>query len=122
MGSAAPCNWTMPACAASGAENKVLLVAAESLKDAGHALRVTLPPVATGRKRRDLPAFQWINTVLGNLKTCLGGSYHAFAFAKHASRYLAAFAYRLNRRLDLETLTARLLVAVVQPARHPTGP
>ncbi|WP_017926939.1 transposase, partial [Thioalkalivibrio sp. HL-Eb18] len=71
------------------------------------------PTVVAGRKPQDLPEFQWINTVLGNLKTSLSGSYHAFAFAKYAARYLAAFAYRFNRRFDLATLPARLLVAAV---------
>ncbi|MDV7213937.1 transposase, partial [Azotobacter beijerinckii] len=55
---------------------------------------------------------QWVNTVLGNLKTSLAGSYHAFNFRKYAARYLGAFAYRFNRRFDLRTLPARLLVAV----------
>lgn len=71
------------------------------------------PTVVGGRKPRDLPEFQWINTVLGNLKTRLSGSYHAFAFGQYAARYLAAFAYRFNRRFDLATLPARLLVAAV---------
>jgi len=69
------------------------------------------PTVVAGRKPKDLPEFQWVNTVLGNLKTSLSGSYHAFAFSKYATRYLAAFAYRFNRRFDLATLPARLLVA-----------
>ena len=38
---------------------------------------------------------------------------HAFAFSKYATRYLAAFAYRLNRRFALATLPARLLVAAL---------
>jgi len=29
--------------------------------------------IAGGRKPKDLPKFNWINTVLGNLKTSLGG-------------------------------------------------
>jgi hypothetical protein len=69
------------------------------------------PTVVAGRKPKDLPEFQWVNTVLGNLKTSLSGSSHAFAFSKYATRYLAAFAYRFNRRFDLATLPARLLVA-----------
>ena len=32
-----------------------------------------------------------INTLLGNLKTAINGSYHAFDFAKYAHRYLAEF-------------------------------
>ena len=79
------------------------------------------PTVVAGRKPKDLPEFKWVNTVLGNLKTSLSGSYHAFNFPKYAARYLAAFAYRFNRRFDLNTLQLRLLVAAVccgpQPMR-----
>jgi hypothetical protein len=49
------------------------------------------PTVMAGRKLRDLPEFQWINTVLPNLKTSFSGCYHAFNFQKYAARYLAAF-------------------------------
>lgn len=34
----------------------------------------------TGRKPNEVPEFKWINTILGNLKTSLSGSYHAFDF------------------------------------------
>jgi hypothetical protein len=67
--------------------------------------------IAGGRKPKYLPEFNWINTVLGNLKTSLGGAYHAFDFAKYGTRYLDAFVYRFNRRFHLETLPLRLLVA-----------
>jgi len=77
------------------------------------------PTVVGGRKPRDLPEFQWINTVLGNLKTSLSGTHHAFAFSKYAARYLAAFAYRFNRRFDLATLPQRLLIAVAHCHRRP---
>ncbi len=60
-----------------------------------------------------MPEFLWINTILGNLKTSFGGAYHAFDFAKDGSRYLAGFAYRFNRRFQLNTLSTRLLVAAV---------
>jgi hypothetical protein len=122
--------------AGRGSENKVPFVAAVSLDDNGHPLRIKLTPVsgftlkaisgwakanlsadccvlsdgltcftavteagcqhhpvvAGGRKPKELPEFLWINTILGNLKTSLGGSYHSFDFAKYAPRYLAAFA------------------------------
>jgi len=48
-----------------------------------------------------LPEFKWIDTVLGNLKTSLSGSYHTCNFRKYAPRYLAVFTYRFNRRFDL---------------------
>jgi transposase-like protein len=71
------------------------------------------PTVVAGRKPKDLPEFKWVNTVLGNLKTSLSGCYHALAFRKYGAQYLAAFAYRFNRRFDLRTLNARLLLAAV---------
>ena len=37
----------------------------------------------------------------GNLKTAIAGTCQAFAFSKHAHRYLAEFAHRLCRRFDL---------------------
>ena len=84
--------------------------------DAGCQHRVI---VAGGRKPKDLPEFNWINTVLGNLKTSLGGAYHAFGFAKYGTRYLGAFVYRFNRRFRLETLPLRLLVAAASIGPRP---
>lgn len=75
--------------------------------------------VVGGRKPKDMPEFEWINTVLGNLKTSFSGSYHSFAFRKYAARYLAAFAYRFNRRFDLRTLHDRLIVAAAQCRPQP---
>jgi hypothetical protein len=73
------------------------------------------------RKPNQVPEFGWLNTILGNLKTSFSGTYHAFNFAKYGSRYLAAFAYRFNRRFHLDTLPARLLAAAAiigpRPAR-----
>ena len=59
------------------------------------------PTVVAGRKPKELPLFHWVNTVLGNVKTGLSGTYHAFGFSKYAERYLAAITYRFNRRFDL---------------------
>lgn len=75
---------------------------------------VHVPRVVGSLKPRDLPEFKWINTVLGNLKTMLAGSYHALKYRKYAQTYLAAFAYRFNRRFDLRGLVARLIVDVVR--------
>ena len=52
-----------------------------------------------------------VNTFLGNLKRSLGGTYHAFDFAKYAHRYLAEAQYRFNRRFDLRSILARLIRA-----------
>ena len=77
-------------------------------------------PIIVGtRKPKDLPEFNGINTILGNLKTSFGGAYHAFNFAKYGLRYLAAFTYRFNRRFHLETLPMRLLAAAVSIGPRP---
>jgi hypothetical protein len=65
-----------------------------------------------------LPVFHWVNTVLGNLKTSLAGTYHAFALNKYGGRYLAEAAYRFNRRFRLDTLPLRLLVAAIACPPH----
>jgi len=145
-----------------GSENKVPFVAAVSLTDEGHPMRIKLSlvsgfklkaiaqwareslaagsivysdglacfnavtqagcthhsTVVAGRKPKNVPELQWINTVLGNLKTSLSGSYHSFGFAKYAEQYLGTFAYRFNRRFDLKTLPQRLLVAAAQCVPH----
>lgn len=74
------------------------------------------PVVVGGRKPRDMPQFLWVNTVLGNLKTTLAGAYHSLKYSKYAAHYLAAFAYRFNRRFDLRGLVARLIVDVARCA------
>ena len=53
------------------------------------------------------PAFKWVNTVLGNIKSALVGTYRA-VHSKHVPRYLAEFEYRFNRRYRLETMIPRL--------------
>lgn len=77
------------------------------------------PEVVGVRKPKDLPQFKWVNTVVGNLKTSLGGAYPAFDFAKYGTRYLGAFAYRFNRRFDLATISLRLLAAATSIGPRP---
>ena len=64
-----------------------------------------------GKGSTRLPQFRAVNTFLGNLKRSLGGTYHAFDFAKYAHRYLAEAQYRFNRRFNLRSILARLLRA-----------
>jgi hypothetical protein len=79
------------------------------------AVGCTHAPIVVGdRKPRDLPQFQWVNMILGNLKTTLHGEFHSLGWAKHADSHLAAFAYRFNRRFDLRDLLARLIVDVAR--------
>jgi transposase-like protein len=66
-------------------------------------------PIITGsgRKAARHPAFRWVNTMLGNVKAAMTGTYRAVR-EKHAPRYLAEFAYRFNRRYDLGSMIERL--------------
>ncbi len=66
-----------------------------------------------GKASVKLLQFKAINTLLGNLKTAIGGTYHAFDFAKYAHRYLAEFQYRFNRRFNMRTIFSRLLTALI---------
>ena len=66
-----------------------------------------------------LQQFRAVNTLLGNLKTALSGTYHAFDFSKYAHRYLAEFQYRFNRRFDLSVILVRLLRASAVTSPHP---
>jgi len=66
-----------------------------------------------GRQRRR--AFVWVDTMLGNVKNALQGTYHAIR-PKHLPRYLAEFTYRFNRRFDLASMVSRLgLAATLTP-------
>ena len=66
-----------------------------------------------GRSGAQTPQLHWVNTLLGNLKTSLAGTYHAFKYSKYASRYLAEFAYRFNRRYDMPAMLPKLVLAAV---------
>lgn len=53
-----------------------------------------------GKQSVNNPVFQWVNTVLGNVKTSLSGTYHSISH-KHVPRYLAEFQYKFNRRFEM---------------------
>ena len=142
--------------AGRGSENKIPIVAAISLNEAGHPIHAKIAPVngfcseaianwsmqhlapgsqvlsdglacfravttagchhqaiVTGGKHpNDLPQFRWINTLLGNLKTSLSGTFHAFDFDKYARRYLGGYCFRFNRRFAMAEMTDRIADAV----------
>ena len=142
--------------AGRGSENKIPIVAAVSVNEAGRPVHAKITPVAGfsseaiatwardhlapgsavlsdglacfrsvtaagcshevivtgGRHPNDLPQFRWINTMLGNLKTSLNGTFHAFNFDKYARRYLGGHCFRFNRRFSLAEMTERIANAV----------
>lgn len=71
----------------------------------------------SGRAAAQDVEFQAVNILLGNLKTAIAGTYHAFRFKKYAPRYLADFQYRFNRRFDLSKILPGLIrtTAKIQP-------
>jgi len=79
-----------------------------ALGEAGlhHVVRIT------GAGRPDDPAFKWVNTVLGNIKSAITGTLRSCDM-RHLPRYLAAFEWRYNRRFDLAKNLARLAKAAI---------
>jgi transposase-like protein len=77
-------------------------------------------PMLTGSGKRaaNWAPFRWVNTTLGNIKTALVGTYHHVS-PKHAPSYLASFAYRFNRRRQLDSIIERLAWAAVHTAPQP---
>lgn len=65
-----------------------------------------------GPESVEFKEFRWVNTMLGNLKNSIRGSYHAIS-EKHIPRYLAEFCYRFNRRFDLGKMVPSLASAAV---------
>ena len=51
-------------------------------------------------------------------QTALAGTYHHVS-AKHAQSYLTSFAYRFNRRFQLDSIVERLAWAAVHTAPQP---
>ena len=64
-----------------------------------------------------MPRFKWVNTVLGNIKSAITGTYRAVR--SHAGRTLAEFEYRFNRRFDLAAMIPRLGYAAVRTSPMP---
>jgi hypothetical protein len=60
-----------------------------------------------GAQSVTLETFTWVNTIIGNVKNSMHGSYHTIS-DRHLPRYLAEFCYRFNRRYKLEDMIPRL--------------
>lgn len=87
------------------------LLGFEVLRRLGYEHQVVLAP--KGKAGTEIEPFKWLNVILGNLKTALSGTHHAFKFIKYARRYLAEVQYRFNRRADLAAMVPRMAVAIV---------
>jgi transposase-like protein len=78
-------------------------------------------PIVTGGgyKSMEIKVFTWVNSVLGNVKKSIHGTYHSVS-SKHLPRYLAEFCYRFNHRFDLGSMVVALIKAAVnsKPLPH----
>jgi len=66
-----------------------------------------------GPKSVDKVEFIWVNTMIGNIKNAMRGSYHSIN-SRHLPRYLAEFCYRFNRRFDLRQMMPRFMYIAVR--------
>lgn len=80
----------------------------------------THEPHIVGQKRKstEMGCFAWVNTVLGNIKNAITGTYHSICITKYLHRYLAEAQYRFNRRFDLRSMLPRLLYAAVNTGKR----
>ena len=62
----------------------------------------------SGRQAARWAPFKWVNTTLGNVKAAIVGTYRQLGPA-HAARYLSSFAWRFNRRFQLDSMLVRLI-------------
>jgi len=64
------------------------------------------------------PYFQWVNTMISNVKNSMHGTYHAIN-KKHLPRYLGEFCFKFNRRFNLEKMLEQLIYSSIQTAPMP---
>ena len=76
----------------------------------------------SGRQAARMAPFKWVNTTLGNIKSAITGTYRKLG-PDHAQRYLASFAWRYNRRYQLNTMIPRFVhsAARTQPIPIPSA-
>ena len=78
----------------------------------------TVIRTGSGPRRPTEPAFAWVNTVLGNVKSAIIGTCRALR-PQHTARYLAAYDTRFNRRFELDRNVERLARVAARTAPMP---
>lgn len=69
-------------------------------------------------KTGEIPYFRWVNTILGNVKSAITGTYRSNGKI-YSERYLAEFQFRINRRFNLRSLLTNLIYSAVYTAPLP---
>ena len=72
----------------------------------------------SGRQAARMAPFKWVNTTLGNIKCAITGTYRKLG-PNLAGRYLASFAWRSNRRYQLETMIPRFVQSAARTEPMP---
>jgi len=72
----------------------------------------------SGKRAATWSPFKGVNTTLGNVKAAITGTYRQIS-PKHAGRYLGSFAWRYNRRFQLDTVLPRLVHSAVRTTPLP---
>ena len=62
--------------------------------------------------------FKWVNTMIGNVKNAIRGTYHAIS-ENHLAGYLAEFCYRFNRRFRLGEMISLLAADAIRTPPRP---
>ena len=75
----------------------------------------------SGRQAARMASFKWVNTTLGNIKSAITGTYRKLG-PDHAGRYLASFAWRYNRRYQLQTMIPRFVHSAARTQPMPYRP
>jgi len=82
--------------------------------ECGHEPIIT----CSGTEYDEFKVFKWVNTMIGNVKNAIHGTYHAVS-EKHLPRYLAEFCYRFNRRFQLHEMVNRLVYVALRTPPMP---
>jgi hypothetical protein len=83
------------------------------------AVNEHVPEIMGCRKPKEVPNFQWLIAIIGNVQTSLGGTYNVFDLNKYGDRYLSEVASRFNRRFYLKGLLQRLVIACINCRPQP---
>ena len=77
-------------------------------------------PIRTGSgpNAARVASFKWVNTTLGNIKSAITGTYRKLG-PDHAERYLASFAWRYNRRYQLQTVIPHFVHSAARTSPMP---
>ena len=101
-----------------GCDGRLGLLEAHSTRSPA-AIRQSAPGRADRR-----PAWRHsngVNTMLGNIKCAITGTYRKLG-PDHAGRYLVSFAWRYNRRYQLETMIPRFVHSAARTEPHALSP